>query len=142
MTLASTKRQSDRISKPLTLGAITTSPGTARAAARSLLFEWGLANLMESVELIVSELVTNAIHISAVHEIAPPVQLRMSATGNTVLIEVWDCDPRDPVMRLPMDLDAENGRGLLLVASISARWGWTQFQQGKIVWAEVRQDAS
>lgn len=142
MILASTSRPADHVSSPLTLGAIRTSPGTARTAARSLLTEWELADLTESVELIVSELVTNAVRISASHEIPPPVVLRMSATGNSVLIEVWDGDPCVPHLQEPIDLDSESGRGLHLVASASTRWGWLPVQHGKIVWAEVCQDES
>jgi anti-sigma regulatory factor (Ser/Thr protein kinase) len=137
MILASPQRHADRISKPLTLGAISTSPGTVRTTARSLLIEWGLIELTDSVELIATELATNAIQASAEYSIPRPVEFRMSATGKTVLIEVWDCDPRQPVIRQPTCLD-EGGRGLLLVATISAQWGWTIFQKGKIVWAKVR----
>jgi anti-sigma regulatory factor (Ser/Thr protein kinase) len=137
MILASPQRHADRISKPLTLGAIAASPGTVRTAARSLLIEWGLIELTDSVELIASELVTNAVQVSAEYTVPPPVEFRMSATGKTVLIEVWDYDPRQPVIRRSARLD-EGGRGLVLVATVSARWGWTTFQEGKIVWAEVR----
>jgi anti-sigma regulatory factor (Ser/Thr protein kinase) len=136
MAAASPPCPVDRISKPLSLGAIPTSPGTARAAARSLLIEWGLPDLRDPVELIVSELVTNAVQISAGYPVPPPVQFRMSAMQSSVLIEVWDCDPRQPVIRQPVDFD-ETGRGLLLVATMSSQWGWTEFNQGKIVWAEV-----
>ena len=136
MTAASPPCPLEHVSKPLTLGAIPTSPSTARAAARSLLAEWGLADLADTVELLVSELVTNAIQVSACHQVPPPVQFRMSAAQGLVLIEVWDCDPRPPVIRQPMDLD-ESGRGLLLVGTLSRQWGWTEFNQGKIVWAEV-----
>jgi anti-sigma regulatory factor (Ser/Thr protein kinase) len=124
------------VSKPLTLGAIPTSPGTARAAARYLLAEWGLSHLADTVELIVSELVTNAVQVSVCHQIPPPVQFGMSSAHGSVLIEVWDCDPSQPVMRQPMDID-ESGRGLMLVATLSRQWGWAEFGQGKIVWAEV-----
>jgi hypothetical protein len=43
-------------------------------------------------------------------------------------------------MREQIEADSEDGRGLLLVASISARWGWKELQRGKVVWAEVRKD--
>ena len=99
MTVASTTPRAEHISKPLMLGAITTSPRTARVAARSLLAEWGLANLAESVELVVGELVTNAVCASMEHDMPSPVRFRMSASGSTVLIEVWDDDPRVPVMQ-------------------------------------------
>jgi anti-sigma regulatory factor (Ser/Thr protein kinase) len=126
----------DHVSNPLTLGAIPSSPGTARAVARSLLIEWGLADLADTAELVVSELVTNAVQVSACYEVPSPVQFRMSASRSRVLIEVWDCDPRQPIVRQPMGFD-ESGRGLLLVATLSAQWGWTEFKRGKIVWAEI-----
>ena len=138
MILATPPNPVDHISTPLTLGAIAGSPSTARASARALLVEWDMASLTESVELIVSELVTNAVRVSARYVVPPPVQFRMSATGFAVLIEVWDCDPRPPVLRQPTDLE-EGGRGLFLVATTSARWGWIEFKQGKTVWAEVRE---
>jgi hypothetical protein len=138
MILASSQRlNADHISKPLTLGAISTSPRTARVAARSLLIEWYLTELADPVEQIATELVTNAVQVSAMYTVPPPVEFRLSATGKTALIEVWDCDPRQPVIRRPTRPD-EGGRGLLLVATMSAQWGWTMLQIGKIVWAEVR----
>jgi hypothetical protein len=138
MILASPPNPVDHISTPLALGAIAGSPRTARASARALLIEWGMPSLTESAELIVSELVTNAVQVSAGYVVPPPVRFRISATGFAVLIEVWDCDPRPPVLRHPADLE-EGGRGLVLVATISARWGWIEFKQGKTVWAEVRE---
>ena len=140
MTVASTTPRAEHISKPLMLGAITTSPRTARVAARSLLAEWGLGSLTDSIELIVGELVTNAVRASMEHDIPSSVRFRMSASGSTVLIEVWDDDPRLPIVSERIDADSENGRGLLLVASVSASWGWKVLQQGKVVWAEVRED--
>ena len=139
MILSSTDRQTERVSKPLILGAITASPGTARRLARSLLDEWGMADFTESVEVIVSELVTNAVIASMDHEIPPPVGVRLSATKQCVLIEVRDYDSRQPVVQ-QTDVRCENGRGLQLVASLSARWGWAEFLRGKVVWAEVRHD--
>ena len=126
----------DHVSRPLTLGAIPSSPRTARVVARSLLIEWGLADLADAVELVVSELVTNAVQVSACFEVPSPVQFRMSAVQSKVLIEVWDCDPRQPIVRQPIDFE-ESGRGLLLVATLSTEWGWTEFNRGKIVWAEI-----
>lgn len=139
MITASTSRQAHHVSEPLTLGAIPTSPGTARTLAQVLLTEWGLTRLEDSVLLVVSELVTNAVSISMEYPVPPPVRFRMSATRSSVLIEVQDCDPRPPVIRNPIDLD-ESGRGLLLIATLSAKWGWTEVKQGKVVWAELRLD--
>ena len=142
MTPASTTRPVEHICTPLMLSPIVTSPRTARMAARSLLAEWGLANLTEYVELVVGELVTNAVCASMGHNMPSPVWFRMSAAGKAVLIEVWDCDSRVPVVHEQASAELENGRGLLLVASLSERWGWTELQQGKVVWAEVREDES
>jgi anti-sigma regulatory factor (Ser/Thr protein kinase) len=136
MATASPPCPLDHVSKPLTLGAIPSSPRTARVAARSLLIEWGLADLGDTAELVVSELVTNAVQVSACYEVPSPVQFRMSASQSRVLIEVWDCDPRHPIVREPLDFD-ESGRGLLLVATLSTQWGWAEFKRGKIVWAEI-----
>ena len=142
MTVAGTTPRAEHISKALMLGAITASPRTARVAARSLLAEWGLTKLAESVELVVGELVTNAVCASMEHEMPYSVGFRISASGSTVLIEVWDDDPRVPVMQELVEADSENGRGLLLVASTSTRWGWKNLRRGKVVWAEVRNDES
>jgi anti-sigma regulatory factor (Ser/Thr protein kinase) len=142
MTVASTTPRAEHISKSLTLAAIVTSPRTARVAARSLLAEWGLAALTDSVELVVGELMANAVRASMEHDVPHPVQFRMSARGSTVLIAVWDDDPRAPCEQEQIDADSENGRGLLLVTGVSARWGWKRLQQGKVVWAEVREDES
>jgi anti-sigma regulatory factor (Ser/Thr protein kinase) len=136
MATASPPCPLDRVSRPLTLGAIPSSPRTARAVARSLLIEWGLADLTDVVELVVSELVTNAVQASARYEVPSPVQFRMSTHQSKVLIEVWDSDPTQPIVRQPLDFE-ESGRGLLLVATISTQWGWTEFKRGKIVWAEI-----
>jgi anti-sigma regulatory factor (Ser/Thr protein kinase) len=140
MTVASTTARAEHISRPLTLGAIDTSPRTARVVARSLLAEWGLAGLADSVELVVGELVTNAVYASMGHDMPRSVQFRISARGSCVLVEVWDDDPGVPIVQEQMRTDSENGRGLLLVASVSARWGWKRLQKGKVVWAEVRED--
>jgi anti-sigma regulatory factor (Ser/Thr protein kinase) len=137
MITANTSRPALHVSNPLTLGAITTSPSTARAVAQVLLAEWGLTALEDSVLLVVSELVTNAVQISMKHPVPPPVQFAMSSTESSVLIEVRDYDPRPPVTRNPTDLD-DSGRGLLLVGTLSAQWGWTEFRRGKVVWAVVR----
>lgn len=129
MILASPPNPVDHISTPLALGAIAGSPRTARTSARALLIEWGMASLTESAELIVSELVTNAVQVSAGYAVPPPVQFRMSATGFAVLIEVWDYDPRPPVLRHPADLE-EGGRGLVLVATMSRGWKHTWTSSG------------
>ena len=92
--------------------------------ARQVLWEWGLNGLAPDGELLVSELVTNAVKATAGRDQAA-VRLRLSGDRARVLIEVWDADPRAPA---PKDLgehgtpdpQEEGGRGLFLVAALSA----------------------
>lgn len=83
------------------------------------------------VELLVSELLTNAVlHASS----EPKLEVRISPT--TVRVDVHDDDPRPPVLRDPSP-DAVGGRGLHLVAEIAARWGTEPTPTGKVVWFEL-----
>jgi anti-sigma regulatory factor (Ser/Thr protein kinase) len=105
-----------------------------------VLAEWGLKPLAETAELIVSELVTNAVRASTGlperRPGLPTVRLWLSADHECVLIEVWDADERMPVCEQP-DPDAEHGRGLFLVEALSEDWGTYRpaGYPGKIVWA-------
>jgi anti-sigma regulatory factor (Ser/Thr protein kinase) len=93
--------------------------------------------------LLTSELVTNAVKVTACQQQAA-ICLRLSGDNTRVLIEVWDADPRPPA---PKDLGEdgmpdpreEGGRGLFLVAALSARWDWylTQEPAGKVIWCEL-----
>ena len=127
----------------LELGALTSAVPCARLHARHVLWEWGLNGLAPDIELLVSELVTNAVKATAGRHGAV-VRLRLSGDSARVLIEVWDADPRAPE---PKDLgehgkpdpQEERGRGLFLVAALSARWDWypTREPEGKVVWCEL-----
>src|SRR5260370_13289027 len=127
----------------LALGALPTAVPCARLHARHVLWEWGLNVLAADSELLVSELVTNAVKATAGRDEAA-VRLRLSGDSARVLIEVWDADPRAPA---PKDLgehgtpdpQEEGGRGVFLVAALSARWDWypTQEPAGKVVWCEI-----
>lgn len=94
--------------------------------------------MSESVELLVSELATNAMQASRDVERISPVRLWLLADKVQALILVWDASPRLPV-RVNVGGDAESGRGLLLVESISDRWAWYFPQEtgGKVVWALI-----
>jgi anti-sigma regulatory factor (Ser/Thr protein kinase) len=121
------------------LGALPGAVPCARLHARHLLREWGLASLSESVELLVSELMTNATNASRSVERIAPVRLWLLADKASVLLLIWDASTQAPV-RMDIGEDAENGRGLLLVETISSRWGWYFPQEtgGKVVWALAR----
>lgn len=128
----------------LELEALPTAPSRARLHTRQLLRDWGLDKLADTTEEVVSELVTNALETTIRHSLDAPVRLRLSSNGQGVLIEIWDADPAPPripaldASRLPQT-DAEGGRGLFLVASLSERWNCytTSACGGKVVWAEV-----
>ncbi|MGW0555880.1 ATP-binding protein [Streptomyces sp. NPDC002926] len=98
-----------------------------RAAAQ--LTRWGLREAVPTTELIVSELVTNAIrHASA------PIELRLIHDG-ALICEVSDASSTSPHPRRAQELD-EGGRGLLLVGRLSERWGTRHTGSGKTNWAE------
>src|SRR2546423_509609 len=84
--------------------------------ARHLLWEWGLNSLAVDTELLVSELVTNAVRATAGQQQAA-IRLRLSSGGASVLVEVWDAGSLPPAPKelaedgMP-DLDEEGGRGL------------------------------
>jgi anti-sigma regulatory factor (Ser/Thr protein kinase) len=121
------------------LGALPGAVPCARLHARHLLWEWGLTSLSETVELLVSELMTNATKASRSLERIEPVRLWLLADEASVLLLIWDASTQAPV-RMDISGDSENGRGLLLVESISSSWGWYFPQEagGKVVWALAR----
>ncbi|WP_393100039.1 SpoIIE family protein phosphatase [Streptomyces sp. LN325] len=101
----------------------------ARQAAARQLSYWGLDHLVTTEELIVSELVTNAIRYSG-----GPIRLRL-IQHQVLTCEVSDSNSSHPRPRQPHIMD-ENGRGLSLVAQLSRRWGSRSATDGKVVWAE------
>jgi anti-sigma regulatory factor (Ser/Thr protein kinase) len=127
----------------LVLGALPTAPSCARLHAGAVLHEWGLANLAETVELVVSELMTNAIQAATepaarAHIGLPVVYLRLLADRTRVVIEVWDSNPQTPTPK-QAEPDEESGRGLMLVEALCERWSWEVVPgwDGKVVWAEL-----
>ncbi|MFE2522321.1 SpoIIE family protein phosphatase [Streptomyces mirabilis] len=102
---------------------------TARQAAARQLSEWGLEHLVATVQLIVSELVTNAIRYGG-----GPICLRL-IQHQVLTCEVSDSNTSHPRPRQPHIID-EQGRGLFLVAQLSRRWGSRSATDGKVVWAE------
>lgn len=103
--------------------------GAMRSRAAAQLEEWGLEDLVFSTELILSELVTNAIRYGAA-----PVHLRL-LRDRTLTCEVWDRSSTAPHLRYAAGMD-EGGRGLFLVAQISEHWGTRYTPDGKVIWAE------
>ena len=92
---------------------------------------WDLEDLGFATELIVSELVTNAIRYGA-----PPITLRL-IKDLTLICEVSDCSSTAPHLRRARVFD-EGGRGLMLVAQFAQRWGTRHTLTGKTIWAEQK----
>ncbi|WP_425086138.1 SpoIIE family protein phosphatase [Streptomyces hainanensis] len=102
----------------------------ARAEAGRQLSRWGLTDLTMTAELLVSELVTNAIRYAS-----GPVRLRL-IRQSVLTCEVADTSSTSPRLRHPRTLD-EGGRGLFLVAQLARRWGTRYVGEGKTIWAEL-----
>ncbi|MFE0251272.1 SpoIIE family protein phosphatase [Streptomyces sp. NPDC059010] len=103
--------------------------GQARRLTRRTLHDWGLDSLVESTELLVSEVVANAVRFAS-----RPLVLRLLCT-DVLRCEVEDDSPLVPRMRHAR-LSDEGGRGLFLVDQLARRWGATRVSTGKVVWFE------
>lgn len=113
-----------------TLEPEVSAPGQARRLARRALARWGMEELTDSVELLVSEVVTNAVRYTS-----RPVTLRLLRT-DVLRCEVGDDVPQLPRLRQARATD-EGGRGLYLVNRLARRWGATRLSTGKVVWFEL-----
>lgn len=102
----------------------------ARVNIREPLTRWGLEDLVPVTELLVSELVTNAIKYAN-----GDILLRLVIETDSLVCEVHDSSPALPRV-LQVDRDAENGRGLHVVSQLAARWGARRTHVGKVVWCE------
>ncbi|GAA3839755.1 SpoIIE family protein phosphatase [Streptomyces phyllanthi] len=100
-----------------------------RGRASRQLDDWGLQEAAFVTELVVSELVTNAIRYAE-----PPIQLRL-ILDRSLICEVSDASSTAPHLRRARVFD-EGGRGLLLVAQLSQGWGTRHTYRGKTIWAE------
>jgi hypothetical protein len=145
----------------LELGALPGAVPCARLHARLVLTEWGQAALGDSVELIVSELMTNALRASTDTVAGRPgydadgrqqsMGLRLASDRRQVLVEVWD-GATAPPMPGQVSQDGETGRGLLMVEAVSSRWGYyypsrqprgtaPDERAAKVVWALIQPGA-
>lgn len=125
----------------VTLACLPPSVAVARQATRTTVECWGLPeSLVADAELIVSELVTNAIRHTGVCDSQEPARCRLTVerpTPDTVRIAVWDRSATRPVKRTP-ERDDTGGRGLSLVQALALEWGATRRPVGKTVWAVLK----
>jgi anti-sigma regulatory factor (Ser/Thr protein kinase) len=142
--------QADQPAAACELAGKPESARTARDFTRLTLREWHMARLSDVAELVVSELVTNALrHGLLSTRWMPgehPIRLRLLRQNPYLMCMVTDPDSAGPV-RIDSDNGAEGGRGLQVVESCSVRWGWQLLDAravgsrgpaggvGKVVWA-------
>ncbi|MFF8191616.1 ATP-binding protein [Streptomyces bobili] len=110
----------------------------SRRTLRLILTMYGLIHLVDTAELIASELVSNAVlHTKG------PAALRVSWSDGVLRIGAWDADPEppDPPRDVADLTNAENGRGTALVRACADVWGWHPLSRfghrGKYVWCDL-----
>ncbi|MBT2541976.1 ATP-binding protein [Streptomyces sp. ISL-44] len=118
----------------------------ARRFAAQALSDWGLGHMADSVTVIASELMTNAVRATGttdpkpgyqLREALPSIGVRLRVSGPTLVVEVRDTSRALPRARTP-EPDAEDGRGLLLVTLLCERWqSYHHPSGGKVVYAVV-----
>ncbi|MGP3967665.1 SpoIIE family protein phosphatase [Streptomyces sp. 6N223] len=106
--------------------------GHARRFTARTLRSWDVEEGADTVLLVVSELVTNAL----VHT-QGQVRLDLTLAGNRMRVAVSDSSPRTPVRAESADWEATGGRGILLVAAVTTSWGSVPLSGGKQVWGEI-----
>ncbi|WP_165485393.1 ATP-binding protein [Protofrankia symbiont of Coriaria ruscifolia] len=153
-TLPSSARLSRVWHHPAHLGSV----GAARRDATGQIRRWNLDELADTAALVVSELATNAVLASQRTDShdrngtptrrPAGVALRLTYTHHDLIIEMWDQAAGRPVQQVT-DLAADNGRGLLLVATLARNWGYYRIRtvgrhigtgEGKVVWAAIAHD--
>jgi len=126
-----------RLASTLELGPLPSAVPCARLHAKHIFREWDLAHVTEDAELIVSELMTNALKAARPLPDIQPITLYLQASDEYLMIQVWDALSAAPTPR-PHAIDAETGRGLEIVALLSDRWGFYHpAGGGKVVWAAL-----
>jgi hypothetical protein len=123
------------------LGAYDTAPGTARRRLASLLREWSLREFEDAAGLVLSELVTNGVAATSLvprTAARPPVRVWLRGGLSVVVILAWDASPDAPAPRAA-GMEDESGRGLALVESLSAAWGFYRPAHfgGKVTWSII-----
>ena len=140
-------RRTASIASEISLAAVVTAIGHARAYVTSIMTAWGLECLRDDAVLLTSELVTNAVRATGITGPVPRwsdpdhlalIRLRLTVVADSLIIEVWDREATPPVLPDTPDPEDESGRGLLIVAGLSKQWNYDRpAEGGKWVWAEL-----
>jgi anti-sigma regulatory factor (Ser/Thr protein kinase) len=135
-----------RLVNAVTLAAVPSAVKLSRTLVHVTLKHWRLERLVDDAELVVSELVTNAVKATGITAREPSwsdqehlatIHVRLTHLESAIVIEVWDRDhtPPKPADAAP---DAETGRGLAIVEALCVRWDYfPAIGGGKVVWAEL-----
>jgi anti-sigma regulatory factor (Ser/Thr protein kinase) len=131
-------RYPESIERRTTLGRSLAVVRTARRFVRDVLEDNAVSGeVVETIELLTSEVITNAL----VHARSAP-ELAVRVRREIVRVEVGDVSPVVPI-RLSIDPDALSGRGIAIVDSLASQWGVEDLSaEGKTVWFEVALMAS
>ena len=139
-------RRAASIASEVSLAAVVTAIGHARAYVTSIVTAWGVECLRDDAVLLTSELVTNAVRATGITGPVPRwsdpdhlalIRLRLTVVADSLIIEVWDREATPPVLLDTPDPEDESGRGLLIVAGLSKQWNYRLAEGGKWVWAEL-----
>jgi anti-sigma regulatory factor (Ser/Thr protein kinase) len=127
-----------RLISALELAPLPTAIPCFRLHAVAVLKEWRLPHdLVKDAEMLVSELMTNAMDASVILSERPPITLRLLVGETSLVIEAWDQSPLDLEPR-QAGADSECGRGLTVVAALSTRWGCQRTGcRRKVVWSQL-----
>jgi anti-sigma regulatory factor (Ser/Thr protein kinase) len=134
--------QAGTLQTGLSLAALPTAPACARGHVRAVAHEWDLPELAHTAELLVSELITNAVQaaqrLTTRADLAevPVIRLWLFSDRHSIVIHVWDASGEMPV-RLDAGPDDVGGRGLLLVETLGKDWGAYRQAKGKVVWVLI-----
>lgn len=113
---------------PATLDAVT----QARHFATAVISDWGYDDVVQDLQLIVSELASNAIrHAHSAFTVV------LSGSDSSLRVAVFDASHALAIPRRPEN-SSSSGRGLMLVAALATEWGVAQTDDGKVVWAQVQ----
>jgi anti-sigma regulatory factor (Ser/Thr protein kinase) len=140
-------RDAAAVGRTLKLPAVPTAPRQARAFVTLALRTWRVKDEhVDTAELLISELVTNAVKQTGRVEGPPTAEpsettaligIRVRHIPAGIVLAVWDNDPTPPVMTHQTH-DTENGRGLFLVTALTRRWSYYYPQAGgKVVWCWI-----